>query len=92
MIVDGGAVAGRYRLGRRIGSGAMGIVWEAHDEVLNRTVAAKQVLLQPGQTESEANDAKRRVMREGQSPPAYNIRTPCRCSTSSTTATACPGW
>ena len=65
MIVDGGAVAGRYRLGRRIGSGAMGIVWEAHDEVLNRTVAAKQVLLQPGQTESEANDAKRRVMREG---------------------------
>lgn len=65
MIVDGGAVAGRYRLGRRIGSGAMGIVWEAHDEVLNRTVAAKQVLLQPGQTETEANDAKRRVMREG---------------------------
>jgi serine/threonine protein kinase len=62
---DGRLVAGRYRLGRRIGSGAMGIVWEAHDERLHRTVAVKQLLLQPGLAESDTDEAKRRAMREG---------------------------
>jgi serine/threonine protein kinase len=62
---DGRLVAGRYRLGRRIGSGAMGIVWEAHDERLHRTVAVKQLLLQPGLAEADTDEAKRRAMREG---------------------------
>ncbi|MBB5895062.1 protein kinase [Kutzneria kofuensis] len=65
MTVDGRVVAGRYRLGRRIGSGAMGVVWQAHDELLYRTVAVKQLLLQPGQTEADAEEARRRAMREG---------------------------
>lgn len=65
MTVDGRVVAGRYRLGRRIGSGAMGIVWQAHDELLYRTVAVKQLLLQSSQTDAEADEAKRRAMREG---------------------------
>ncbi|XVS63859.1 serine/threonine-protein kinase [Actinosynnema sp. CA-299493] len=65
MSDDGRLVAGRYRLGRRIGSGAMGIVWEAHDERLHRTVAVKQLLLQPGLAESDTDEAKRRAMREG---------------------------
>ena len=65
MTVDGRVVAGRYRLGRRIGSGAMGVVWQAHDELLDRTVAVKQLLLQPGQTEADAEEARRRAMREG---------------------------
>ncbi|NUT53246.1 MAG: serine/threonine protein kinase, partial [Saccharothrix sp.] len=65
MSDDGRLVAGRYRLGRRIGSGAMGVVWQAQDERLHRTVAVKQLLLQPGLAEADTDEAKRRAMREG---------------------------
>ena len=65
MSDEGRLVAGRYRLGRRIGNGAMGIVWEAYDERLNRSVAVKQLLLQPGLSSEEAQEAKLRSMREG---------------------------
>ncbi|MDT8909639.1 protein kinase domain-containing protein [Amycolatopsis sp. PS_44_ISF1] len=65
MSDEGRLVAGRYRVIGKIGSGAMGAVWQAHDDVLGRTVAIKQLLLQPGLDERAAEDARQRTMREG---------------------------
>ncbi|ASU80064.1 serine/threonine protein kinase [Actinopolyspora erythraea] len=65
MSDEGRLVAGRYRVQRRIGSGAMGVVWECVDERLHRTVAVKQLLTQPGLDPAEAEEARQRAMREG---------------------------
>ncbi|HVK21088.1 MAG TPA: serine/threonine-protein kinase [Actinokineospora sp.] len=65
MSDEGRLVAGRYRLAERIGSGAMGVVWKAVDERLNRIVAIKKLLLPPGLPPDEADEAVARCLREG---------------------------
>ncbi|WP_422647087.1 protein kinase domain-containing protein [Actinoalloteichus caeruleus] len=65
MSDEGRLVAGRYRLEKRIGSGAMGVVWKGADERLGRVIAIKQLLPQGGLSPSEAEEARQRAMREG---------------------------
>ncbi|MDX3190058.1 protein kinase [Streptomyces sp. MN03-5084-2B] len=63
-IDTGQLIAGHYRLVEHIGSGAMGVVWRATDVRLERTVAIKQILPQPGVSETERDNMRQRAMRE----------------------------
>jgi serine/threonine protein kinase len=62
---DGRLIAERYRLRKWIGSGAMGEVWQAMDERLNRIVAAKSLLLPVGLSPPDAEILRQRSFREG---------------------------
>ncbi len=60
---DGRRIAGRYQLQEPIGKGGMGIVWRAHDELLDRTVAVKEVRYAAALGD-EVQLLNRRTMRE----------------------------
>ena len=60
--VPGELVLARYRLGRRLGAGGMGVVFQARDEHLERDVAVKRIAVEhdrDGRGEREAIAAAR---------------------------------
>ncbi|MET0418007.1 MAG: serine/threonine-protein kinase [Actinoplanes sp.] len=64
---SGTTVAGRYRLSVVVGTGGMGRVWRAHDELLDRQVAVKEIVLPGGMTVDERRAAQLLTVREARS-------------------------
>ena len=62
--MTGRVIAGRYNLQHPIGRGAMGVVWRARDQILDREVAVKEVLISSLLGEEERRNAYQRTLRE----------------------------
>ena len=72
MADTGRVIAGRYRLLEPIGRGAMGIVWRARDQLLDRDVAIKEVQIAETLTDDERANAYQRTLREAKTAARLN--------------------
>jgi serine/threonine protein kinase len=68
----GRLIAGRYRLQTPIGRGAMGVVWRARDQLLDRDVAVKEVQIAETLTDAERAHAYQRTLREAKTAARLN--------------------
>ncbi|MEU6711465.1 protein kinase [Nonomuraea sp. NPDC046802] len=62
--VRGEKVAGRYRVLTALGQGGMGTIWLAHDELLDRQVAIKELRMPDSLPAAEREETLQRSMRE----------------------------
>ena len=65
-------LVGRYRIGRCLGSGGMGRVWYARDEVLRRDVAIKEIALPFGLSDDDRDEMQGRSLREARAAARLN--------------------
>lgn len=65
-------IAGRYRLRQLVGSGGMGRVWLARDEVLHRDVAIKEIVPPEWLAPGEREELRNRMLREARTAAQLN--------------------